>query len=181
VFGCVFLRRLEIKGDVESVRTRIREEMRCSCDSVYVRRLHAVLGVCEGASCYEVSRSLGYSARSLHHWVGRFNRSGLDGLRDKPKTGRCSRVDENVRRELSLDLRTTPRAFDYDQNLWDGKMVSHHLRERYGVILEVRQCQRLLHSLGFRLRQPRAVLAKADPEKEKAFKKTGRDQRSGPV
>ncbi len=172
----VFVRRLVIKGDVECVKALIREEIKRSDDPAFVRRLHAVLGVCEGGSCYDVARSLGYSARSLHHWVGRFNENGLDGLRDRQRTGRRSRVDEGVRHELSLDLRTTPRAFDYDQNLWDGKLVSFHLQKKYGVFIEVRQCQRLLHSLGFRLRQPRAVLANADLEKELEFKKTGRDR-----
>lgn len=120
-----------------------------------------------------MAESFGYSPRSLHHWVNRFNEHGFDGLKDGAKTGRNSRVGDGVKGELSLDLRTTPRAFDYDQNLWDGKLVSHHLKERYGVDLGVRQCQRLLHGLGFRLRQPRAVLAKADPEEEEEFKKTG--------
>ena len=175
------MRRLEVVGDVEAIKSRIREEMRLGGDSSFVNRLHGVLGVCEGRSCYEVADSLGFSARSLEYWVARFNREGVDGLRDRPRPGRPCRVDEEVRRELSLDLRTTPRAFDYGQNLWDGKLVSFHLREKYGVTLAVRQCQRLLHSLGFRLRQPRAVLANADPEKEREFKKTGRDQWSGPL
>ncbi len=60
----------------------------------------------------------------------------------------------------------TPRPF------WDGKLLAHHVAQRYGVPLGVRQCQRLFHHLGFRRRKPRPVIAQADPAAQAAFKKT---------
>ncbi|MGH8653570.1 MAG: winged helix-turn-helix domain-containing protein [Gammaproteobacteria bacterium] len=36
----------------------------------------------------------------------------------------------------------------------------------------MRQCQRLFRQMGFRLRKPRPVIAKADPAAQAAFKKT---------
>ncbi|MCZ7586036.1 MAG: IS630 family transposase, partial [Deltaproteobacteria bacterium] len=71
---------------------------------------------------------------------------------------------------LGRDLRRDPRALGYEQNLWDGKLLSHHLQARYGVALGVRQCQRLFSRLGFRRRKPRPQIAKADPAAQKAFK-----------
>jgi len=56
-------------------------------------------------------------------------------------------------------------------NLWDGKLLSHHIRQQYGIELGVRQCQRLFRQLGFRLRKPRPLIAKADPQEQAAFKK----------
>jgi transposase len=73
-----------------------------------------------------------------------------------------------------------PRELGHAQNLWDGRLLSHHLREAYGVALGVRQCQRLFRTLGFRRRKPRPVIAHADPEAQRAFKKTrGVGRRSG--
>ena len=43
--------------------------------------------------------------------------------------------------------------------------------DHYGVSIGVRQCQNLLHKLDFRLRKPRPVIAKADEEKKREFKK----------
>jgi transposase len=40
------------------------------------------------------------------------------------------------------------------------------------VVLRVRQCQRLFHQLEFRLRKPRPVIARANLEEQRAFKKT---------
>jgi len=79
-----------------------------------------------------------------------------------------------LREKLERDLRLHPRDLGYEQNLWDGKLLSHHLRQRYATELGVRQCQRLFRSLGFRRRKPRPVIAQADPEAQRAFKKTRR-------
>ncbi|MCL5962870.1 MAG: hypothetical protein M1411_00645, partial [Candidatus Thermoplasmatota archaeon] len=40
-----------------------------------------------------------------------------------------------------IDLRKNPRDFGYSQNLWDGKLLSHHLKEKYSIVLGTRQCQ----------------------------------------
>ena len=47
--------------------------------------------------------------------------------------------------------------------LWDGKLLSQHLRQRYGVELGVRQCQRVFRDMGFRFRKPRPQVATVRP------------------
>ena len=160
-----------VMGDVEAVKRDVRAEIKCSDDSSYVCRLHALLDVCEGLGCRDVGERLGRSTRCIELWVNRFNRLGLDGLKFEPRPGRTPRLDDELLKEIALDLRTTPRAFGYSQNMWDGKLLSFHLLERYGVRLGVRQCQRLFHRLGFRLRAPRAVSDKMNPEWGESFKK----------
>jgi len=48
-------------------------------------------------------------------------------------------------------------------NLWDGPVLSEHLRRNCGITLGVRQCQRLFRQMGFRLRKPRPQVAQSDP------------------
>lgn len=67
-----------------------------------------------------------------------------------------------------------PRDFDLAATLWDGPVLSEHLRRRYGVDLGVRQCQRLFRQMGFRLRKPRPQVAQSDPLKVAAVKKLRR-------
>ena len=43
--------------------------------------------------------------------------------------------------------------------------------DHYGVSIGVRQCQNLFHKLDFRLRKPRPVIAKADEEKNREYRK----------
>ncbi len=75
-------------------------------------------------------------------------------------------------RKLQSDLRKTPRDFDLAGTLWDGPVLSEHLRRRYGVDLGVRQCQRLFRELGLRLRKPRPQVAQSDRLKVAAANET---------
>jgi transposase len=165
------MRRLEIE-DADVMRMAIQDEIHRSEESRYDHRLHGILLVCSGLSCYEVAELLGKSPRTVQYWVQRFERSGFAGLQEGERSGRPSALDEEARRAVADDLRREPHAFGYGQNLWDGKLLSHHLWDRYGVRLGVRQCQRFFRRVGFRRRKPRALIAQADPEAQQAYKKT---------
>ncbi len=91
--------------------------------------------------------------------------------------GRIARLFPEDKEVLAQDLRSFPRELGYTQNLWDGKLLSHHLKEKFNIELKIRQCQNLFHQLGFRRRKPRPVIAKADPEAQEAYKKTQRFSR----
>jgi hypothetical protein len=58
--------------------------------------------------------------------------------------------------------------------LWDGKLLSHHLSQPFGVDIGVWQCQRIFHQLVFHWRKPRPVIANADPVAQQKFKKLRR-------
>ena len=97
---------------------------------------------------------------------------GFSGLEDQEKAGRPQRLTPEQVQLVDHDLRQSPREFGYSQNLWDGKLLAHHLEQTQKVALGVRQCQRIFHQLGFRLRKPRPVIARANLEEQEAFKKT---------
>jgi len=88
------------------------------------------------------------------------------------RPGRPATLDAKQWAALGRDLRRDPAAFGLSGHLWDGKLLSAHLRQRYGVALGVRQCQRIFGQMGFRLRKPRPQVAQSDPVKVAAFKKT---------
>ena len=75
---------------------------------------------------------------------------------------------------ISLDLRKNPMDIGYSQNLWDGKLLSHHLSLKYNIDLGTRQCQRIFRKLGFRLRKPMPKIAKGDASEKEKFKKNSR-------
>lgn len=165
------MRKLEIK-DAEIMKVAVQQEITRSEESRYDHRLHGILLVCSGKSCYEVAEMLGHSARTIGYWVERFERGGFAGLQDGEKPGRPTQLDRKKLAQIGKDLRLSPRELGHEQNLWDGKLLSHHLSKRFGVVLGVRQCQRLFGKLGFRMRKPRPIIAQSDPELKRAYKKT---------
>ena len=165
------MHKFEIK-DAEVMGIAVQQEIQRSEESRYDHRLHGILLVCKGFTCSEVADFFNHSPRTIQYWVKRFEEEGFAGLVDIPRSGRPGRLDKNITDAIGRDLRESPRSFEYPQNLWDGKLLSHHLSEKYDVQLGVRQCQRLFTHLGFRRRKPRPVIAKSDPEAKVTYKKT---------
>ena len=123
-------------------------------------------------SAYEVGELLGHNPTTIQRWIKSFEAKGFSGLEDEERQGRPKRLTTEQLRRVDLSLRKSPRAFGYTQNLWDGKLLSHHIVQTEKTVLGARQCQRLFHQLKFRLRKPRPVIARADEEAQEAFKKT---------
>ena len=149
----------------------LQQEIQRSEESRYDHRLHGVLLVAQGMTCPEVGRMLGDAPRTVEYWVRRFEEKGLAGLTEGDRTGRPSRLDEKQFKEINRVLREKPSDAGMRVNLWDGKTLSAWIEKTCGIQLGVRQCQRLFRQLEFRLRKPRPVLARADPEQQKKHKK----------
>ena len=165
------MRKLEI-ADAEIMQLAIREEIDRSEESRYDHRLHGLLLVASGRSCTEVGELFGEAATTVQRWVRRFEESGFSGLREGERAGRPRALDDRSWGRIEADLRKEPRALGLEANLWDGPLLSEHLRRSYGIQLGVRQCQRLFRDMGFRLRKPRPQVAQADPVLVAAVKKT---------
>jgi transposase len=159
-------------ADATTIVLGLQDEIRRSEESRYDHRLHGVLLVAQGMSCPEVSRLLGDAPRTVEYWVRRFEDKGLAGLVEGVRSGRPRRLSDKQLEEINAVLRRAPESVGITSGLWDGKALAAFIKKRYGVILGVRQCQYMFKSFGFRLRKPRSLIARADPELQEAYKKT---------
>ena len=158
--------------DAETFKAAIQDEISRTPEGRYFHRLHAILQVLGGASSYETARLYGDSPRTIEYWIQRLTVSGLPGLWEGSHTGRPARLSTLEMARLRKAISRSPRELGYDQNLWDGLLLSHHLAQNYSVSLSVRQCQRLFHQLGFSLQRPRRQPSEATPIQQATFKKT---------
>jgi len=152
------------------LQDEIRRTEESSCD----HRLHGVLLVAHGMTCLEVAALLGDAPRTVEYWIRGFEEKGLAALREGERSGRPRRLSEKHLRGINASLRRLPRELGLSGDPWDGKTLAAWIEREYGIDLGVRQCQRLFRQLGFRLRKPRPTIAQADPERQKAHKKTPR-------
>src|SRR4030042_5154481 len=125
------MKRIQIE-DKEIMQEAIQQEILRNKDSRYDHRLHGVLLVSKGMSCYETGEFLGHDSTTVQRWVHDFNQSGFSGLFDKEKPGRPTSLNPRQWGKLGKDLRKQPKTFGYVQNLWDGKLLAYHLQSRYG-------------------------------------------------
>ena len=103
-----------------------------------------------------------------YKWLKRFNKSGLDGLQDQPRTGRPPEVSEEsfakIKRELSEN-----------QSGWQAKEVMNIVYERTGVRYHEVHIYRLLHKWGFSPKVPRKKFVNtASNEEKEQFQKRPR-------
>ncbi len=164
------MKKLKI-SDAETAILILQDEIRRSYEARYDHRLHAILMVAQDMSCRQVAQLLGDSPRTVAYWVKRFETEGLSGLADADRPGRPSKLNQEQIQSIEKALRSHPSQYDLAGNLWDGKLLSHFIDKQFGIQLGVRQCQRLFRQLGFRFRKPRPLIAKADPQVQKGFKK----------
>jgi transposase len=149
----------------------LQDEIQRSEQARYDHRLHAVLLVAKGLSCPAVAGLLGDPERTIRYWVQRYVNDGLQGLIENERSGRPPRLEPEHIAKIGKVLRSSPEAVGLRGAIWDGKTLSAYIHNEYGIKLGVRQCQRLFGDLGFRLRKPRSLIAHADEEAQKSFKK----------
>lgn len=159
-------------SDASTIVLGLQDEIRRSEDARYDHRLHGVLLVAQGMRCPEVGQLLGDSPRAVEYWVRRFEERGLSGLIEGERSGRPRRLNDEQLEEINTVLRQTPESVGMTGNIWDGKGLSAFIKKRHGVAIGVRQCQYMFKNLGFRLRKPRPVIARADAGLQNAYKKT---------
>ena len=125
------------------------------------------------ASAEKLGNIMQASPRTIANWIHAINSFGkIDVLRDKKKSGRKPKLTDEQLLELQEHIQQHPSEFHLEANLWDGKTLSYYIKKKYGIELQVRQCQRIFKQLGFTLKRGRTMVANGDPKKKKAFKKT---------
>lgn len=116
-------------------------------------KIAALLLILEGQRPGWISEVLGLTRMSLSRWIHTVNKEGLEALKPKPRSGRPNRLEPNVQKALEAHLEKSPREFGLNRAQWDGPTVAAHLKRHFGIALKVRQAQRWMHHLGYRLKR----------------------------
>ena len=140
------MRKLRL-GSAVWIRELIHASIATSCEQRFVHRLHCLLLVAEGFSCYEIARWFGEDPRTIERWVHAIDDHGVEGLREHHAGGRHAKLAGEQVKRLALDLRMPPRLAGYPERQWSGKRLAQHLDGRYGIKLSARQCQRMMRRL----------------------------------
>ncbi len=100
-----------------------------------------------------------------YKWLKRFAESGVEGLKDLPRTGRPPEVSEERFAEIRRELSENPSG-------WRAKEIMNIIYERTGVRYHEVHIYRLLHKWRFTPKVPRKRFVNAaSNEEKKQFKK----------
>ena len=143
-------------------------------DVAQARRLLALALVLEGASRTEAAEAAGMDRQTLCDWVHRYNEEGVEGLSDRQRPGRPSRLSEEQKAELAELVEQGPDVAVTGMVRWRCVDLQGEIKVRFGVDLSERQVERVLKQLDFTRLSVRPRHPKADEAAQEAFKKSSR-------
>ena len=135
-------------------------------------RLLALANALDGMSRDEATRAAGMDRQTLRDWVHRYNAEGIEGLRDRPRSGRPCALDEGQQAALKAIILKGPRLERDGCVAWRARDLCDVVERRFGVRYAENGMLRLLKSLDLSWQKARPVHPKADPGAQERFKKT---------
>ena len=142
-------------------------------DAKFQHKVEMVNLVLSGLTPSYLSTYCGDSKSTITRWVKIADEQGFEALKVKKQTGRKPKLTWEQKEEIRTAVEEDdPKKYGY--NVWDGPSLSAYIEKTFAVELGVRQCQRLLHALGFSLVRPQTFPSKGEKnERERAeYKKT---------
>lgn len=152
-------------------------------------RIAGLLLMLSGWKSSQVAELFGLTRWAVVKWMHKANQEGVASVHDHPRSGRPSRFDENLLKELDEVLSKPPREVGFARSRWDGVVLVAYLKKMYRIQIHVRHAQRLIRRLGYSLRRPVHRFVQATGEGVEPFqeevKKTppgvGKPKTSGPL
>ena len=137
------------------------------------RRIQAVYLARKTLTCPQIMDITAAKRRTIQTWIRWYNQDGIEGLKDKPRCGRPPKLSASQQRKLQKRINAGPTASDGTCVL-NGPAIQRILENEFGVLYCLNGVYELLHRLGYSCLCPRPRHEQADPELQKAFKKTFR-------
>jgi len=146
------------KAQRQDLRARARQEIgRVS------ERIHFVLLSDQGKSPSEIASLFGYSVATVREWLKRYQAEGIEGLYDRPRSGRPPKVNDALKNCVEKCLEVSPNALGYLATIWTVGLLLTHLTSQ-GWQVSCSTVRRTLHALDYRWLRPRLVVLRRDPE-----------------
>ncbi len=133
-------------------------------------RILAIRYMLQGHSAREAAEVFPISDTQLGMWVRRYDAEGLEGLRDRRRSGRPPILDPGKEEGFTERLRAGPSESE-GLAAYRGEDIRRLLRSEFGSDYSISGTYFLLHRLGFSSLVPRPVHAKTDPAAQAAFKR----------
>lgn len=118
-------------------------------------------GVIPAHAAEEMHRSRPWTS----YWLERFSEEGVDGLKDKPRSGRPAKLPSEVALQIRRELSESIQG-------WTTKQVGELIAREGKTSYHYTHIYRLLHKWGFKQKVPRKRhINTASREEKQAFKK----------
>ena len=99
------------------------------------------------------------SVPTIYNWHKLWREQGIEGLANKPKTGRPMKATEAYCQKLEEMLEKDPSEYGYRFAIWTTDRLRAHLEKETGILLSEGRFRALLKTRGYRYRRPKPDLS----------------------
>jgi len=132
-------------------------------------RLLAISHFTEGHSRTQIAKYLKVSRLSVNKWVKAYLDDGIDGLKDKPRSSRPSRLTLDELNRVKAYV--TNNAVKSSGGRLQGKDIQEYIELTFNVIYKKTNIYHLLHELNLSWITTRSMHPKRSEEAQESFKK----------
>ncbi len=111
------------------------------------------------------------TGQTLGDWVHRYNEEGVEGLTDRPRSGRPPRLGEGQQAALKALILQGPKLGRDGCAAWRIRDLRSLVEQRFAVTYSESGMLRLLKGLDLSWQKARPVHPEADPKAQERFKK----------
>jgi transposase len=156
-----------VRDVTEVERAKLEQIVRARTAPVrLVERARIILLSLANHAAPQIATQLGVSAKTVRHWIRRFNAAGLAGLDDAPRAGRPPIYTQDEQSRVIARARSLPPkpegAMVAPTCHWTLDRLTEELNKE-GVPIKRSQIRRLLHAEHIKWQQPRTWLESDDP------------------
>lgn len=147
---------------------RSKEDYKIAC------RLVCILSLAKGDSSRKAQEMLLLSHNQILIWSKRFIEKGIEGLKDKPKTGRKSKISEKQLSWLkNLVINESPTKYGYNTETWTAPLIVEVLDKEWQLKYSDDMVYILLKKkLGLTHKKGKGFYPEASKEKRQVFVET---------
>jgi len=159
------------KDDTPEIEA-IRAAMKDTKDKRMFLRYQVIYLHLKGHNNLYISKTVDLCAHTVGTYIKKYKTNGIGGLPLRHSTGTPRLLTAEQEHELYNAIATkTPDevGFEYRKN-WTASLAVQWVKNNYNVEYSVRGMTDMLHRLKLSYTRPTYTLAKADPEKQEAFK-----------
>lgn len=139
----------------EEQRAAIEEAIRSEKRVDVVRRATALRMLDRGHLVSEVEAVLGVKHACVYRWYHRFQEEGMEGLVNRPKSGRPSKTDAGYWEALERTLEQDPTELGYPFSVWTVPDLAAQLEQVTGIKLSPAQLRLQMKRRGYVWRRPK--------------------------
>ena len=163
----------EMAGITRAIKHDKRPEVRQR--AMGLRLLH------QGHKPKEVADINAVSQPTVYDWHHRFQDDGIEGLANRPKSGRPRKTDEAYVELLEKVVEQNPQELGYTFTIWTAARLENHMARQTGIELSQSQFRALLKANDFVYRRPKHDLSDLqDPQARKAAEEWLKELKKAP-